>query len=201
MKNVVFTQRVEIIESYNERRDCADQRISDFIYAAGYIPVPIPNRSEIAELLLGNIKPVGIVLTGGNSLVKYGGDAPERDAMDREMLQIAIEKNIPVYGFCRGMQSILDYFGNELINVEGHVAVRHTIHNAQGEGCEVNSYHKQACIKIQEECGLKVVAQTADGVIEEVRHKTYPIVGTMWHPERESAYMERDLELIRGLFK
>ena len=41
-----------------------------------------------------------------------------------------------MYGFCRGMQSILDYFGQELIPVSDHVAV---VHNLYGdyEGMQV----------------------------------------------------------------
>lgn len=98
---------MEVVESYGERRDCADQRISGFISACGFIPVPLPNNCELLGELFSQIRPVGIILTGGNSLVRYGGDAPERDAMDEGLIDIAIQKRIPLYGFCRGMQSIL----------------------------------------------------------------------------------------------
>lgn len=47
--------------------------------------------------------------------------------MDAEMIRLAIQEKIPLYGFCRGMQSILSYFGNDLTDVEGHVAVRHYV--------------------------------------------------------------------------
>ena len=40
---VIYTQRVEIVESYQERRDCADQSIPRFLETCGYIPVPVPN--------------------------------------------------------------------------------------------------------------------------------------------------------------
>ena len=33
------------------------------------------------------------------------------------LIEEAIKRKIPIYGFCRGMQSILHYFGNELIQV------------------------------------------------------------------------------------
>ena len=78
-KIVFYTQRVEFIKSYGERRDCADQNIPRFIEACGYLPVPLPNISNIVRQMLELMNPAGIVLTGGNSLVKYGGDAPERD--------------------------------------------------------------------------------------------------------------------------
>lgn len=201
MKKIIYTQRVEVIESYQERRDCADQRIADFLVACGYLPIPVPNNERIVPQLLDELKPDGIVLTGGNSLVKYGGNAPERDAMDVALIKVAIEKGVPVYGFCRGMQSILEYFGNELINVSGHVAVRHCLIGEQDIAYEVNSYHNQACVELKAGCGLQGIAKTEDGVIEAVQHVVYPIVGTMWHPEREKEYDVKDMERLRDLFK
>lgn len=200
MKKVIYTQRVEVIESYKERRDCADQRIADFIYACGYLPIPIPNREELIESFIEEVKPCGIVLTGGNSLVKYGGNAPERDAVDCILIRMAIREGIPVYGFCRGMQSILNYFGNALVNVQGHVATRHEINSANGIR-EVNSYHNQACIELQKDGELEIISQCSDGVIEEVKHRTLRILGTMWHPEREVLFQETDIEKVKKLFK
>lgn len=200
MKTVIYTQRVEVIESYQERRDCADQRIADFIYACGFLPVPVPNKKECAEEMLAALMPAGIMLSGGNSLVSYGGNAPERDAMDRALIELAIRHAIPLYGFCRGMQSILAYFGNGLVNVDGHVAVRHRI-QSDTEEFEVNSYHNQGCKEIQKDCGLIVLAKSKDGVIEAIRHEKLPIVGTMWHPEREKPYTQKDVDLIKSLFR
>ena len=199
MKSVIYTQRVEIIESYHERRDCADQRIADFIVACGFLAIPFPNKSELAGEMVSSIRPVGIILTGGNSLVTYGGNAPERDAMDKALIEIAIKDRIPLYGFCRGMQSILDYFGNELVNVAGHVAVRHFVCEGT-ERYEVNSYHNQACVHLKSNCGLFVAAQSDDGVIEAVRHERLPIVGTMWHPERETHFSMEDINRVKKLF-
>lgn len=199
MEPVIYTQRVEIIVDYGERRDCADQRIADFIFACGFLPIPVPNRKELAENIIERIHPQGILLTGGNSLEVYGGNAPERDAMDHALLALAVEKDIPLYGFCRGMQSILFYFGNDLENVKGHVAVRHLIQEGS-ESVEVNSYHNQACKKLKKNCGLYATAQTEDGVIEAVYHERHPIAGTMWHPEREKNFSGKDIERVRKLF-
>lgn len=74
--------------------------------------------------LVNTVNPTGILLTGGNSLEKYGGDAPERDRIDHQLIDIALYQNIPLYGFCRGMQSVLDYFGCSLESVAGHAAAR-----------------------------------------------------------------------------
>lgn len=194
---VLYTQRVEIVESYGERRDCADQNIAGFLGACGCLPVPLPNNREVAARIFKQLGPSGIVLTGGNSLVKYGGDAPERDGMEHELVSLSIREGIPVYGFCRGMQVVLDYFGCKLENVRDHAAVRHRLHGVW-EGEEVNSYHNQACLQV--EGPLRKLAWTDDGVVEAVRHESYPILATMWHPERENPYRQEDIERVRKLF-
>lgn len=196
---VFFTQRVESVESYNERRDCADQRISRFIKECGYLPLPVPNDPDLAKELFLEVCPKAIVLTGGNSLVKYGGNAPERDQTDRVLIQLAENKRTPIYGFCRGMQSILDYFGNELVDVSGHVAVRHVIGGLE-EDREVNSYHNQACVELRS-TQLESIMKSTDGVIEMIRHKSLPMVGTMWHPERNNPFDDKDIKMLKKLIE
>ncbi len=197
MERVVYTQRVEIVESYQERRDCADQNIPRFLQTCGYLPIPIPNVIESVFNFIEQIHPAGIVLTGGNSLNKYGGDAPERDALEIKLLSYALEYDIPVFGFCRGMQVILDFFGCRLEEVYGHVAVHHEIHGIFGER-KVNSYHRQACFLVNPP--LEILAKAEDGVIEAVRHKQKPVLGIMWHPEREELFSSGDIKCVQKLF-
>ncbi|MDE6054909.1 MAG: gamma-glutamyl-gamma-aminobutyrate hydrolase family protein [Lachnospiraceae bacterium] len=197
-KIVIYTQRIEIIESYGERRDCADQRISQFLETCGYIPVPVSNVISDLAAFVDAVNPVGILFTGGNSLEKYGGDAPERDITDHQLVEIALYKNIPLYGFCRGMQSVLDYFGCSLGNVTGHVAVRHMIDGIWGKR-EVNSYHNQACRELKKP--LQVMAQSEDGVIEAAAYPEKKIIVTMWHPERETPFQEMDIMRVRNLYE
>lgn len=197
-KIVLYTQRVEIVESYGERRDCADQNIPIFIQKCGYLPVPVPNILNLAKEMVLNLKPAGIFLTGGNSLEKYGGDAPERDAVEKGILELALERDIPMYGFCRGMQVIEDFFGARLQNVGNHVAIRHKIHGKLGEYM-VNSYHNQACYQVPN--ALEVLAVSEDGVIEAVCAKEKWVMGTMWHPERETPFCQEDINRVKKLFK
>ncbi|MEZ3508130.1 MAG: gamma-glutamyl-gamma-aminobutyrate hydrolase family protein [Lachnospiraceae bacterium] len=197
MKTVLYTQRVEIVQDYGERRDCTDQNIAKFIESCDYLPIPIPNSCSIAEKMIEQVRPVGIILTGGNSLVKYGGNAPERDKAEKKILDHALKNDIPVYGFCRGMQVIIDYFGGTLEEVQDHVAVRHMVAGKLGR-MEVNSFHNQACRSVK--APLEVLAQAEDGVVEAVCYKEKHILGTMWHPERENPFTSFDIQRIQELF-
>lgn len=83
MKKIIYTQRVELVESYGERRDCADVEIAKLIWECGFLPVPINNIPEKVQIFLEQVNPDGMFLTGGNDLSKYGGNAPERDETEK----------------------------------------------------------------------------------------------------------------------
>ena len=58
MKKIIYTQRVEIVESYNERRDCADVEIAKLIWECGFLPVPVNNiRQNTAGMRLNAMRP------------------------------------------------------------------------------------------------------------------------------------------------
>ena len=55
LKTVGITQRVEYVESYNESRDCLDQRWAVFLLELGLMPIPLPNvEPKNVSLLLDN---------------------------------------------------------------------------------------------------------------------------------------------------
>ncbi len=199
MKRVIYTQRVEIVENYNERRDCADVEIAKLIWECGFLPVPVNNIPQKINTFLDQIRPDGILLTGGNDLSKYGGNAPERDETEKKIIEYGIKNNIPIYGFCRGMQVIADYFGAELTKITNHVSVRHRLEGSSPwNGRIVNSFHNMAVKAVTG--GLTVEARSEDGVIEVIRGKDQSIYGTMWHPEREKPYMQSDIQFIKQIF-
>ncbi len=197
MRLIAVTQRVDRFPSYGEQRDALDESWTRFLIACECVPVPVPNHLEAAKMLLENIQIDGILLTGGNSLVRYGGDAPQRDETERYLIGYAMEKDIPLVGICRGMQVIQDYFGVALNKVEEHVAVRHEV-LLEGEWVMKNSYHTYAACTSTEE--LAVVAKAADGAIEGVRHRKHRIYAMMWHPERNNPFEKKDMEFFKKVF-
>lgn len=199
MKKIIYTQRVEIVESYGERRDCADVEIAKLIWECGFLPVPVNNIPDKIQVFLEQIKPDGMILTGGNDLSKYGGNVPERDETEKKMIEYSVKNDVPLYGFCRGMQMIADYFGAKLVKVERHVAVRHQLEgNAPWNGRTVNSFHNMAVKAVVDD--LIIEARSEDGVIEAIRVRDKRIYGTMWHPERERPYEKDDIQFIKHIF-
>lgn len=194
MKPVLLSQRVDVLPERGERRDAVDQRLVAWLQACGYLAMPLPNCPQLVDRYWRLVKPAGVVLSGGNDLAAYGGNAPERDACERRLLQLASDERVPLFALCRGAQLVLDAFGARLERVDGHVASRHDL-LLEGEPHQVNSFHQWGCLQVAEP--LKVLARSEDGVIEAFRHEQLPITGVMWHPEREAEFRMIDNRLLR----
>ena len=197
MKAVAVTQRVAVEPRYGERRDCLDQAWTKFLLACDLLPIPVPNDTAASQAFCSGDGIQGIVLTGGNDLAAYGGDAPERDAVESALLELADRLGLPVMGVCRGMQVIQHKFDVKLRPVEGHVAARQTI-RVEGREAEVNSYHRFGAF--ESHAPLDVWAVADDGVVKAVRRTGHRTVGIMWHPERMTPFAESDINLFRQTF-
>jgi N5-(cytidine 5'-diphosphoramidyl)-L-glutamine hydrolase len=195
MKAVAVTQRVVVDPPHATRRDCLDQVWVKFLLGCGLLPIPVPNSVDAALSICDQVS--GIVLTGGNDLAAYGGDAPERDETEMAMLDLAERRDLPVLGVCRGMQMIQHRAGIPLQRVCGHVAPRQRI-SIDGQSVEVNSFHNFGAT--QGHPPLKTWAIADDGVIKAVRHARRPMIGVMWHPERREPFTADDVALFSGFF-
>lgn len=203
MKLIAVTQRVDKIETYKEIRDSLDERWTEFLLKCNLIPIIIPNNLEAASKILENVSIAGILLTGGNSEVKYGGDAPQRDAVDEFLIEYATKKDVPLLGVCRGMQSILSYFGEHLYETKNHVAVNHKIFSIlnQENNRIVNSYHTLSSKydKLYSSDWTDICI-SEDGVLESIAHKNHKIYGIMWHPERNDIFDIEDENLFNRIY-
>ena len=208
MKRLGITQRVEIISSYNERRDCLDQRWSTLSSKLGYIPIPLPNNfnDNIVEIV-ESLNLDGIIFSGGNSISNLEKNlkdaAPERDNFEISLLKESLKFNIPILGICRGMQIINIFFGGKLSPVINHVAVNHELQLEKGYSKyiskKVNSYHSWG-IKFSEMASDFIpIAKDNQNNVEAFIHKNLKISGIMWHPERENPFNEKDIKLIKKL--
>lgn len=116
------------------------------------------------------------------------------DHADKTILPWAIEKRIPVFGICRGLQAINVHFGGTLIQENGfyhprsayfeeiaHPVKLFTPGTQEFIKYEVNSLHHQSVDKLGQ--NLEVIATAKDGTIEGILSKTDLVAAVQWHPE------------------
>jgi putative glutamine amidotransferase len=196
------------LESRKERRDCLDQEWAKVLLELNLAVVPIPNLTRDLEGLLDACDVSGLLLTGGNDLACLEGAvdaAPERDATEFRLLDIAARRGMPVFGVCRGMQLMVVHGGGDLVRVDEHVTCTHSVAAVPNVPMplasrdRVNSYHgfgvrPEALGADWVACGL-----APDGTVEAACHRFRPQWAVMWHPERGDRD-QRDLALLDALF-
>ncbi|MBI4417820.1 MAG: gamma-glutamyl-gamma-aminobutyrate hydrolase family protein [Ignavibacteriales bacterium] len=159
----------------------------------------------------------GLILTGGGDVhpALYGKEDQielteevneMRDAFEFEILEQALELDLPILGICRGMQIMTVFLGGTLIvdlptaGFRNHVERdgidhRHSLEVVPGSLFEaiagtgakrVNSTHHQAVENLGK--GLMVSARSDDGVIEAaewvMKDRMPFLLLVQWHPER-----------------
>lgn len=170
-----------------------------------------------------------VLFTGGGDMEpqRYGETNQYNIRSDSELdeMELALFKEFfnlkkPIFGICRGTQTINVALGGTLyqdipsqVTLSAHIPYfseekicRHFvkatpdsfINRLFGDDVEVNTYHHQA-VKV---CGkgLRPAAVTDEGVIEAIEHETLPIAAVQWHPERAIGEENTDLPDMMPLF-
>lgn len=204
MKRIGLTQRVEVIASYGERRDCLDQEWSALLLNVNCAPIVLPNRidSTVIDQYLTSLHLDGVILTGGNDLsfTKSPKAALERDAFESHLIEHCIDHDLPILGVCRGMQMLNVYFEGSLSPVTDHVCKNHEVQLRCGKTIQVNSYHDWGINPEDLSDEMTAFGSAKDGVIEYIKHNSLPINGIMWHPERSNQNQDIGLSIIKELF-
>jgi putative glutamine amidotransferase len=144
----------------------------------------------------------GLLLSGGNDLEETGEEdvSPERDALEHALLDLAQEKNLPVFGLCRGLQIIASHYGARVVPVKDHVGLPHVIQGTSYPKTVVNSFHNYGVYAFDMPERLCSLAQSEDGVVEALRVSGLAQMAVMWHPERERVFALDDIALVKKFF-
>lgn len=187
------------------------------VESAGGIPLIIPPQDDNVPRLVEIVD--GLLITGGGDIdpALYGdtdihpttyGIHAGRDSLEFGLLREAIDREVPTFCICRGIQvlnvvlggtlyqDIADQFSPQVQHQQQrdgiakeepghHVDVTPDSRLASAYGAtrlNVNSFHHQGLKQLGEQ--LIAVATAPDGIVEGVELPGHPwLLGVQWHPE------------------
>jgi putative glutamine amidotransferase len=146
----------------------------------------------------------GLILTGGNDL----GESLVRDDTETELLRRALDRGLPVFAVCRGLQLVQRYFDGTVsaCHSDRHVATHHPIQfppgsaDREGGSVVVNSFHAWGVEARHLSPALRAIAVSEDGLIEALGSEDGRLMAVQWHPERQRPHSPLDRLFVRELF-
>jgi anthranilate synthase len=137
-------------------------------------------RAELAD----GLSPDLVVLSPGPG-------RPTDFAID-ETLALLLERGLPIFGVCLGLQGIVEYFGGSLgvleVPMHGKPSVVRALPGRLLRGLPerftVGRYHSLYAVRERLPAVLSVIAETVDDrVIMAIEHASLPIAAVQFHPE------------------
>ncbi|MCD8520386.1 MAG: aminodeoxychorismate/anthranilate synthase component II [Alphaproteobacteria bacterium] len=140
------------------------------------------NKISVDEVMAQN--PAGIMISPGPS-------DPDHAGICLALIQRAADSKTPLIGVCLGHQAIGQMFGGKVIRAPEplHGKLSDITHSGTGifkgipSPYTVTRYHSLIVERDTLPDCLEITAETDDGLIMGLAHKTLPIHGVQYHPE------------------
>lgn len=193
--------------------------------------IPIVKKTTALERIMSKLD--GLVLSGGYDInPRFYGEEPlegleyvdaDRDCTEMELTRLALERNIPILGICRGIQMLNIVGGGTLyqnLSSQKPDCLKHrqeadmqvTTHRVNIDRSSllydilkkdeiwVNSSHHQAVKNVASDYRVSAVAR--DGVIEGIEDTSHKFVlAVQWHPEGTWEIDEDSQKLFRAFIE
>ncbi|WP_309732011.1 anthranilate synthase [Chamaesiphon sp. OTE_75_metabat_556] len=142
-------------------------------------------RHGFSEQVFDQIQPDLVVLSPGPGKPSNFGITAT--------IQACVKRQIPIFGVCLGLQSIVEAYGGELgvLDYPQHgkaaririTAPESILFKGLPAAFDVGRYHSLYAIPHCLPSQLQVTAVTEDGTIMAIEHRNLPIVAVQFHPE------------------
>ncbi len=167
-----------LIDNY----DSFTYNLVHYLGELGAESVVIRNDKVTADEVMA-MKPQAIVLSPGPC-------TPNEAGVCLDLIRVA-GPTVPLLGVCLGHQSIGQAYGGKVIRAPHPMHGKLSTIENTGEGVfkglpkrfEITRYHSLIVEKDSLPDCLKITAETDDGIIMGLQHKTHPVHGVQFHPE------------------
>lgn len=135
-------------------------------------------------------------------LISPGPCDPDQAGICLDVLKLADGK-IPIFGVCLGHQVIAQHYGGKIVRapLPMHGKVSPIFHKGESvfktlpSPFDATRYHSLIADRQSLPDCLHITAETQDGIIMGISHKTHPVHGVQFHPESiASEYGHKMLE-------
>lgn len=119
------------------------------------------------------------------------GPGRPADFQMNDTLDLLVRRHLPVFGVCLGLQGIVEHFGGTLdvlaLPMHGKPSDIRILGGRLFEGMPeriaVGRYHSLHARRAAVPSALEITAETSDGVVMAIEHRTLPIIAVQFHPE------------------
>lgn len=140
------------------------------------------DRISVDEVLA--LKPEGVVISPGPS-------DPDHAGICCDLIRACGDQNVPLFGVCLGHQAIGQVYGGKVVRAPAPLHGKISPVTHQGESVfkglptpfDATRYHSLIVERESLPADLEITAETGDGIIMGLAHKTKPIHGVQFHPE------------------
>jgi anthranilate synthase/aminodeoxychorismate synthase-like glutamine amidotransferase len=140
-------------------------------------------------------------------LISPGPGRPDDAGVSNDILR-HLGAETPVLGVCLGHQCIGQVFGGNVVRAPEIMHGKTSLVRHEGVGVfeglpsplEATRYHSLVVERSSLPAELEITAETDDGTIMGLRHRTHPVEGVQFHPESILTTMGHDLlrNFLRG---
>jgi anthranilate synthase/aminodeoxychorismate synthase-like glutamine amidotransferase len=124
-------------------------------------------------------------------LVSPGPGRPEDAGLSNEAIRACAEGGVPVLGVCLGHQCIGHVYGAEIVRAPQVMHGKTSAITHDGEGVfaglpdplRATRYHSLVVDRASIPADLVVSAESEDGTVMGLRHRSLPVEGVQFHPE------------------
>ena len=139
-------------------------------------------------------------------MISPGPCSPNEAGVTLGIIQ-AFAGKVPILGVCLGHQAIGHYFGGRVVRAERlmHGKISPILHRdtdlfrGMPVGFPATRYHSLLVERSSFPAELEITAETAEGEIMGLRHRTQPIWGVQFHPE--SIATENGMKILQNFLE
>lgn len=144
-----------------------------------------------------------VILTGSSALLSK----PETRELFQPEMTLVKESSYPILGICYGHQIIGSAFGSpmrdlgQMLRRYDHVTVvkKHPLFEGLPTNLFVAESHRQELTRVPDE--FEHLAKSSTSMVEAMVHRTRPIYGVQFHPERSNAEHPHGGIILQNLLK